>query len=89
VREVASNLNFPERSPFHDGSFSPILGWVKAEQDLLKRVEKGDLDAEDRERIWEMLTHDFVGYRKGLRAAYIKSLEQTYQYAQISLPSTS
>lgn len=54
----------------------------------MKRIESGDLEAADREKIWEMVTRDFVDYRKGIRAAYIKAVEQTYQYAKIPLPST-
>jgi hypothetical protein len=81
------SLNFPKISPFQDGSFAPILRWINNEQDLLKRIENGELGATDRERIWEILTKDFVDYRKGLKAAYIKAVEQTYQYARISLPS--
>jgi hypothetical protein len=82
------NLDFPELSPFQDGSFAPVLRWVSAEQDLLKRIENGELDAADKERIWGIVTRDFMDYRRGLKAAYIKSLEQTYQRARISLPST-
>ena len=57
------------------------------EKNLLKRVGTADLDAVDRERIWQMATQDFVDYRKGLGSAYIKMVEQTYRYAGISLPS--
>jgi hypothetical protein len=54
------------------------------EQTLLKKMETGDLEESDRERIWEMVTEDFVRYRKGLKEAYLKAVEQTYQYARIS-----
>ena len=86
IQKIASQLDFAESNPFHNGSFTPILRWVEAEQNLLKKMETGDLGESDRERIWEMVTGDFVGYRKGIKAAYLKAVEQTYQYARISLP---
>jgi hypothetical protein len=89
VREIASRLDFPEKNPFNDGSFSSILRWVKTEQNILKKIENGDLDGADREKIWEMVTRDFVKYRKGIKVAYITAVEQTYQHAKMPLPSTS
>jgi hypothetical protein len=89
IQKIASHLDFAESNPFHNGLFTPILRWVKTEQNLLKKMETGDLGESDRERIWEMVTGDFMDYRRGLKAAYLKIVEQTYQYAGISLPPYS
>jgi hypothetical protein len=35
-----------------------------------------------------MATIDFPGYRRGLRAAYIKMVEETYERAGIPVPSS-
>ena len=86
VKQIASNLDFPETHPFHNGLFTPVLRWVTAEKTLLQRLGTADLNAMDRERLWEMVTREFVDYRKSLGSGCIKMVEQTYRYATISLP---
>jgi hypothetical protein len=87
VQEIARRLDFGATHPFSHGLFSPVLQWVAEEKDILERIENLNLDVADLRRIWDIVTVDFPNYRKGLKAAYIKMVEETYQRAGIPLPS--
>jgi hypothetical protein len=86
IPAVAFCLNFAPDHPFTNSLFDPVLRWTLEEKEVLQKVKDSCFDATDLNRIWELVTVDFPSYRKGLRAAYIKMIEETYARADIPLP---
>lgn len=86
--EIAAVLDFSTTHPFHNGLFGPVISWIEKDRDLLQRLRAGDVQRRDLERAWEILTADFTAYRKGIRAAYLKMVRETYLKAGLAIPAT-
>lgn len=86
ISAVASSLDFAPGHPFSNGLFNSVLSLVVERKELLRGLKDSSLDAADLGRIWELITVDFPSYRRSLRAAYIKMVEETYRRANIPLP---
>jgi hypothetical protein len=89
ITAIASSLTFDTTNPFHNSLFVPILIWVTDEKRLIDRLNYLEWNPEDGdlERVWEIMTTNFPRHRKGLKAAYLKLVTQTYRYAGICEPS--